>query len=329
MFRPRTSREPAGRGPRAAFTLIELLVVIAIIGILVALLLPAVQAAREAARRAQCSNNLKQIVLALHNYQDALGAFPPGTVDFGVPQSQEWGWGVFLLPFMEQGPLYRQLAPSQRRFVELLMDPVDRQLCQVPLSTFRCPSDTTPPLLENTQQPRDLDGVAPVGLDFFGATSNYIGVTGFWDIGVLPSNGVFGPNSKVKFRDIIDGTSHTFAVGERDFYCAAGTWAGVRDARASGPRGADYALGRISYKMNAVKNVGNPSCCQAFSSSHPNGAHFALCDGSVRFVSENIRFHNAGITDFTLPVQIKLIAPDLGTYQRLGIIDDDQPIGEY
>jgi len=316
----------ASRSLRAAFTLVELLVVIAIIGILVALMLPAVQAAREAARRMQCSNKLKQIGLALHNYHGVYGSFPPGNIDQAVSQSQEWGWAVFLLPYLEQEPLHSQLAPNERRFVELLSDPAARAMCQISLDGFRCPSDRTPRLLEGTEQPRDLDGVASVGPNFFGATSNYIGVTGFWQIGALPANGILSANSEVNFRDIVDGTSNTFAVGERDFYCAAGLWAGVRDARASGPRGADYVLGRVSYKMNAVKNVGNPSCCQAFSSPHPGGAHFALCDGGVRFVSENISFHNGGVVDFTTPVSTRTIAADLGTYQRLGIMDDEQPI---
>ena len=329
MLRGPVNLPRADHGPRAAFTLIELLVVIAIIGILIALLLPAVQMAREAARRMQCSNKLKQIALALHNYESAYKSFPPGTLDYGVPQSQEWGWAVFLLPFLEQEALQSQLAPNQRRFVELLNDPAARQLCQRPLAVFRCPSDRTAQLLVGTDQPRDLDGVAPVGPNFFGATSNYIGVTGFWAIGVDPANGVLGANSEVKFHDIVDGTSNTFAVGERDFYCAAGLWAGARDARGHGPRGADYVLGRVSYKMNAVKNVGNPSCCQAFSSPHPGGAHFAMCDGAVRFINENIRFHNAGITDFATPVKIRTIAHNLGTYQRLGILDDDQPLGEF
>jgi len=301
-------------------------VVIAIIGILVALMLPAVQAAREAARRMQCSNKLKQIGLALHNYHGVYSSFPPGNIDQSVSQSQEWGWAVFLLPFLEQEPLYSRLRPKDRRFVELLSDPGARSMCQISVPVFRCPSDRTPALLEGTEQRRDLDGVASVGTDFFGATSNYIGVTGFWDIGVLPANGVLSANSDVDFKDIVDGSSNTFAVGERGFYCAAGIWAGVRDARSSGPRGADYVLGRVSYKMNAVKNLGNPSCCQAFSSPHPGGAHFALCDGSVRFVSENINFHNAGVVDFRSPVLIRTIAADLGTYQRLGIMDDEEPI---
>jgi prepilin-type N-terminal cleavage/methylation domain-containing protein/prepilin-type processing-associated H-X9-DG protein len=329
VLRGPANLERTDRRARAAFTLIELLVVIAIIGILIALLLPAVQMAREAARRMQCSNKLKQIGLALHNYESTYKSFPPGTIDYGVPQSQEWGWAVFLLPFLEQPALHEQLAPNNRRFFELLDDSVDRRLCQVPLSVFRCPSDRSAELLEGTDQPRYLDGVAQVGTNFYGAVSNYIGVTGFWAIGVDPANGVFGANSEVTFHDIVDGTSNTFAVGERDFYCAAGLWAGVRDARGHGPLGADYVLGRVSYKMNAVKNVGNPSCCQAFSSPHPGGAHFAMCDGAVRFINENILFHNGGITDFTTPVKIRTISENLGTYQKLGIMDDEEPVGPF
>ncbi|MHC4401971.1 MAG: DUF1559 family PulG-like putative transporter, partial [Planctomycetota bacterium] len=98
------------RSRRPAFTLVELLVVIAIIGILIALLLPAVQAAREAARRMRCQNHLRQIVTALHNYETAFGVFPPGTIDDGVRRRQQWGWPVFLLPYLEEKSLYRDLS---------------------------------------------------------------------------------------------------------------------------------------------------------------------------------------------------------------------------
>jgi len=325
----RANPQPAGRNARCAFTLVELLVVIAIIGILIALLLPAVQAAREAARRMQCSNRLKQIALAMHSYHSSHNAFPPGNIHDGVRQRQQWGWAVFLLPHLEREPLYGELAPNDRRLVDVLNDSRARELVQFPVSTFRCPTDRTPKLLEHTDQIRDMDGEAAVGTDFFAATSNFIGVTGFWDIGDQPANGVLFLNSAVSFSDIRDGTTNTFALGERDFYCAAGTWAGVRDSMGSGPRGADYVLGRVSIKINDPRNTGNDHCCEGFSSSHPGGANFALCDGSVRFVNENIRFSNAGVTDFNNPVGTGMFAPSLGTYQRLGIRDDGQVIEEF
>jgi prepilin-type processing-associated H-X9-DG protein len=309
--------------------LVELLVVIAIIGILIALLLPAVQAAREAARRMQCSSRMKQVALALHNYQNALQVFPPGCIDDGVRQRQQWGWAVFILPYLEKGSLYRELAPNQRRLVDVLNDPVARTLIQQPMAVFRCPSDRTPETLQGTEQIRDLDGEAPVGTDFFGGTSNFMGVAGFWDIGDEPANGIFFPNSAIDFRDIRDGTSNTFALGERDRYCAAGIWAGVRDSRGSGPRGADYVLGRVSIKLNDPRNVGNDRCCEGFSSAHAGGANFALCDGSVRFINENIRFNNAGITNFNFPVPVATFATTLGTYQKLGIRDDGEVIPDY
>ncbi len=324
-----TNGQLASRRPRAAFTLVELLVVIAIIGILIALLLPAVQAAREAARRMQCTTRLKQTALAMHNYQSAHRVFPPGNIHDGVRQRQQWGWAVFLLPYMERGSLYRELAPNNRRLVDVLNDPIGRILVQTPINTFRCPSDRTDDLLIDTEQIRDFDGEAPVGVDFFGATSNFIGVTGFWDIADLPANGVLFLNSAITFRDIDDGTSNTFVLGERNKYCAAGTWAGVRDSLGSGPRGADYVLGRVSIKINDPRNMGNDHCCEGFSSEHPGGANFALCDGSVRFVNENIRFNNAGVTDFNFPVGTGTIGASLGTYQRLGVRNDGQVVDDF
>jgi type II secretory pathway pseudopilin PulG len=208
--------------------LVELLVEIAIIGILVALMLPAIQSAREAARRAQCTNHLKQIGVALHNYHDTFGSLPAGVVHFQRPgNQQEWGWSALLLPFLEQQPLHDQLQVTTRRLRAVLNDPAERLLVQQPLTLFRCASDTTKELLENTPRVRDFDGWAAVGTNFFGATSNYIGVAGMWELSEPvvngpDQNGVIYANSSVRLADILDGTSNTFAAGERNFACSAG-----------------------------------------------------------------------------------------------------------
>src|SRR3954454_4417085 len=199
---------------RPAFTLVELLVVIAIIGVLVALLLPAVQAAREAARRMKCQNNLKQIGLALHNYHDSFGRFPaayyrawPTSVGstFGTPG---WGWGTMILPRLEQQGLYDALNVNTTQATgAATMKP----LAQTPLQMFRCPSDTGKPLNLNRASY---------------ATSNYIAVFGaLYDqasigqpvvAGSVPSagTGMFSANSGVRMAEVSDGLSNTVMIGE-------------------------------------------------------------------------------------------------------------------
>lgn len=302
--------------PRPAFTLIELLVAVAVIGILVALLLPAVQQAREAARRTQCQNNLKQIGLALHNYHDVHRAFPPGWVVGEIlpgsgllPQVDRgclWSWGAFLLPALEQAPLYNQLNVGLGANPPPPGDPDDRVL-----ETFLCPSDASG--TESRWGLWLLNGVDSQLVRGY-SKSNYVAVNGrtllpfdpLDAVGFHPSliyptdeRGIFGFQTRTRIRDITDGTSVTFAVGEREMATPeagkdphGAIWirnVGVLEAPGS-------SLGGLSTNCNAISVTGvtNPALVinsdrpGRFSSLHPGGAHFGIADGSVRFVSENI-----------------------------------------
>jgi prepilin-type N-terminal cleavage/methylation domain-containing protein/prepilin-type processing-associated H-X9-DG protein len=316
------------RRKRQGFTLVEILVVIAIIGILVALLLPAVQMAREAARRMQCSNHLKQIGLAMHHYLDTHTVFPPGYIAVR-PERPEWAWPVFLFPYMELGTMARELDVSRLRFLDVLADDYLRLNLVTPLSLFRCPSDRTTELLPREVRHFDIPSWPRV---FEPATSNYMGVMGFWDrAGGLRNNGVIFGNSAIGIRDIPDGTSFTFLVGERDRRCGAGTWCAVRDPFLNGQFGIYYAVGRVSIKLNYPLDIGEDSCREGFSSPHAGGGHFLLCDGSVQFVSNTIEFSNAGVDPQLQEGEITpLVAREMGIYQRLGIRNDGVPIrGEW
>lgn len=299
---------------RSGFTLVELLVVIAIIGILIALLLPAVQAAREAARRSQCTNNLKQLMLGFHNYHDTYKRFPCGMVKQGnwfvidnCPEGQcgTWTWGSFILPYIEQSPLYQQLNPAVLSAdVAIAPDPI-YALMRQRLPVFRCPSDTAPDTNSARKVPR---------VGFYGnvdcttgcveiAVANYVGSNNSYDLnreysGTNQFNGFLGygqtggrPPRCVPVGEVSDGTSNTFALGER-------TWRlGQRDLRAATAimangdtgnhslQGQVYAMacGRWPLNCTVVQE-----CDRGFSSAHPGGANFALVDGSVRFISETV-----------------------------------------
>jgi prepilin-type N-terminal cleavage/methylation domain-containing protein len=274
---------------RNAFTLVELLVVIAIIGILIALLLPAVQAAREAARRMSCSNNLKQIGLALHMYHDTQKRFPAGWMGFDPSTGQPhwfglpgWGWASKILPYMEQGTVYKNLVHLNAP----IADSINAEARLTAIPTFRCPSDTG----DNTFT---LEGggpvvgtaVTPIEL----ATSNYLGVFGTLDYhdvcanGTCEGDGTFFLNRGVGLRDLSDGTSQTFIVGERSSKKAPATWLGV-------VTGGEHAPGRVCGVSLFPPNseVEEEHYTHNFSSRHPTGTHFLLGDGSVRLVPETI-----------------------------------------
>jgi prepilin-type N-terminal cleavage/methylation domain-containing protein len=311
---------------RRAFTLVELLVVIAIIGILVGLLLPAVQAAREASRRMQCGNNLRQLGVAAQNYHDALKCFPPGFMVRGYINTATpggWAWGVFLMPFIEQSPLQNRLSVTEYTLDQVINDPNLLPMLQADLAVFRCPSSNIGPLRTHQGAPNPKV-----------ASANYTCCRGFFSFTgtthlTKPNNGVFFGESATRIQDVVDGTSNTFALGERTAFGANlqndASWPSW-----CGPGGG----GAMNTVSSAVSDrLNHPTSTGAFSSQHPGGALFCLVDGSVRFISENIDSANAGLVTGNLgdPALFQQAAAQgtVGTYQLLGVKDDQQPLPRF
>lgn len=340
------------------FTLIELLVVIAIIAILIALLLPAVQQAREAARRTQCRNNLHNIGLALHNYVDVHGSFPSGTSATydtnnitALPNFESWGWPALILPYLDQAAVHNQLDVTGRSLlaaIEAVFAAGGNSAMDAafpPMPVFQCPSDRTGPRLQNGMVRTHFNGLAngpdnswrPPTLNYPG---NHGGIAG--DLRVPDDTtdrhpyGILYTGSAVKMRDIIDGSSNTFLVGEREYRCGAGTWLGARNPDGNGTHGNDYHLARLRMPINDPINTGNDRCTDGFSSAHEGGAFFLMADGGVRFISENIDFNNAGAPErdsngIIWPGDVGGAGGvnNLGTYQRLGMRQDGLPVSDF
>jgi prepilin-type N-terminal cleavage/methylation domain-containing protein/prepilin-type processing-associated H-X9-DG protein len=275
------------RLPFSGFTLVELLVVIAIIGILIALLLPAVQAAREAARRAQCVNNLKQIGLACHNYMDTNREhFPPGS-----PGPARHGLFTMLLPYMEAKNIYDQCNLNGSTYY----DPQRYTLVGV----YICPSYPGASVVRADSNPANWKD---------GALTLYQGVGGVIISGQttissahgnLPTNGMFQWQKVRRLSDAIDGTSNTLAMGEFVHRDRTGTlYNNVQgNIRAwilgatSGSELGIYTFKVVEYPINARldrETSGIPFNHLPMGSYHPGGANFLMADGSVHFLSENI-----------------------------------------
>jgi prepilin-type processing-associated H-X9-DG protein len=277
-----------------------LLVVIAIIGILIALLLPAVQSAREAARRTQCNNNLKQIGLALHGYHDAYKLLPAGSYN-----NNQLSWHVYVLPYLERGALFEQFNLGAGAYTT---SPGKLDLAANRIDAYLCPSspvqkmEVTPPHNIFTAE---LFNGAPV------YTTHYYGVMGPKGIntangqtyrhvntgahGGFAEQGMFynvvnQTEIEVKknsrgFHQVLDGTSNTLMVGEISW------WNSI-----TGTRYRAWIRGRNSDGMGGCRNINNsintPSIAQyndvAFGSMHPGGANFCYCDGAVKFISQNV-----------------------------------------
>jgi len=285
---------------RRAFTLVELLVVIAIIGILIALLLPAVQAAREAARRSQCTNNLKQLSLAVHNYHDSFKSFPYGAVG-------GWGhgWHTFILPYIEQNAL-ADIVPwtdsgwwggSDANSLAFI------QLARAPIGTFKCPSEP-----KGIREPRSINGLNNRAIGNYlgnaGANANYDSAwrmstsNGVLLVGRYVGGTLYPP---IRFASITDGTSNTLLLGESpysvDSPCTICDRYTLYHMNFDSGGGSDFSevlagtfwpINRSMFADTTILAVNTNERECSFGSYHPGGCNVALADASVRFVSETV-----------------------------------------
>jgi prepilin-type N-terminal cleavage/methylation domain-containing protein len=279
----------------SGFTLVELLVVIAIIGVLIALMLPAIQASRENARKARCANNLKQIGLGIHAYLVSFKALPPGYISTVLANHDDggpgWSWGSLIMPYLDESAL--------RDMIDLSVpveSPAAEKVRLSPVSLFACPSDSIfQPII-------DIPSKTSNTILCQMAAGNYVGSAGT----VRPTcmrcrdqfDGVFGRNRAIKPKDLTDGLTKTLAVGERaSRWSRAAIWGVVPNSKvidnmkpglyAAGPA---YVLGTTfneGFNFETSEEMDHATMgtlAESFGSDHPGGAYFMFCDAGVRFV---------------------------------------------
>ena len=360
---------PRSAARRQGFTLIEMLTICAMIALLMAVLAPAIQSSRDRVKMIRCKNNMKQLGLALHNYHDTYGTFPPayiaGTKVSNKDESREltwnsgWGWQTSMLPFYDQAPLYNQID-----FNTGLPTAIDK-IATAKIATLRCLDDKGSAIVAKVTVlgPLPTDRKTTTVANGFGR-SNYAGVAGWdndWHLGatapdnpngpadskasnwstlelghdfrdgiviyagspalkdkkpipnVRDSRGFFGENSSRRMRDLTDGTSNTFAIGERatptknESETDVGNiiWAGVPDR--STRAGQALSLGSAYWPINHEMTKETVPNTTGFNSRHGNGVNFLVADGSVKSVSEKL---------------------DLSTLRKLSVINDGMVPGE-
>jgi len=281
------------RKSSSGFTLVELLVVIAIVSVLIGLLLPAVQAARESARRTQCSSNLKQQGLALQSFYSQVGTFPPGA---RIPEDQNLtgvSWHVLLLPFMEQNGIYEQID------VQTSGSPANRNPAKLELLMYTCPSAGFDSSNPGTLKLTSYAAVSGVG------RSGEVQVMSDKYCGDVTTDGLLSLDNPVSIAQVTDGTSNTLAIGERNYTfrdwmigatrkgtpptrLCMGSTKNVRfpinaDLNEHGFFVGDTAAPAITYRTRPLNDL-------HFGSGHPGGAQFSYADGSVHMLNEQLDF---------------------------------------
>jgi prepilin-type N-terminal cleavage/methylation domain-containing protein/prepilin-type processing-associated H-X9-DG protein len=333
---------------RSAFTLIELLVVIAIIAILIALLLPAVQQAREAARRTQCKNNLHQLGLALHNYHDVFNQFPiscwntdGGASSYTWSDSSRGSYLIRLLPYVEEANLFQALdtklmgpwdqpgsPPAQFNFeMQRESYPNGKFRRHTIIDSYICPSDTAGKIQGYSAKTNYMMSMGNQQMDSHPSAQcpqyvqHIMNTNSFWGHGNTENpewiSGIISRfNWAATIAQISDGTSNVIAFGEVRPNCGDHTvngWFHFNATWLATTAPINYPIhcygdARVAGATSPCNEPHNWSTSQGFKSRHVGGAQFALCDGSVRFLSENI---------------------DYRTYQRLGDRRDGEVVGEF